>query len=172
MRLEKPEAEGDALTLTMSPLEWKELNALAKFGRAGLAYDCKAAYVAQVFNYLFLVSRFGFSQPEAILGDKDTQAALAELDRLAERIARGGGETIDVNVKLRKEAMRQLLVVAGKASESEEQANLISDAFPEAFPYRYPDLEFNGDYYADVFERLLTALYEDRSIEIARLGAR
>jgi hypothetical protein len=162
VRLEKPEDGSDRFNLIMSPLEWREVHSLVKFGQAGLAYDCKAAYVAQVFNYLFLVSRFGWLQPKDILSDKNTQAAFSEVDRLAEQFP-PGGSSVDVNLKLRKEAMRQLLTVLGKAAESEEQANIVSDAFPEEFPYRYPDLEFNGDYYADIFERLLTALHEDRS---------
>ena len=38
MRLEKPNPEDDTFKLVMSPVEWEEINALAKFAQAGLAY--------------------------------------------------------------------------------------------------------------------------------------
>ncbi len=169
MRLEKPDAGDDTFKLIMSPVEWEEIHALAKFAQAGLAYDCKAAYVAQVFTYLVLWGRFGgFPQPADIYSNHDMQAAFEALDRLAESVAPGAMNRGDVVLRLRKEEFRQLLILLGKASEAEDQADIVHGAFPDEFPSIYPDLEFTPSVYGDAFENLLMALHEDRSQEVIR----
>jgi hypothetical protein len=160
VRLEKPEPGHDVFSLVMSPVEWPEVHALAKFVQAGIAYDTRAAYVAQVFVFVM-------SQPEDILGNRNTQAAFAAVDHLAIEVppnAAGGG----VILNLPKEQMRQLLIMLGKAAESEDQADIIHDALPEKFPYRFPDIEPSSQFYAEAFTNLLKALHEDRSLNIER----
>lgn len=66
MRLQRDEPEADIFRLVMPFVEWKDVDALAKFAQAGIAYDAQTAYVAQVFAYLFL-------QPADLLHDADTQ---------------------------------------------------------------------------------------------------
>jgi len=153
----------------MSPVEWKEIHALAKFAQAGLAYDCTAAYVAQVFTYLMFVGRFGgFPQPADIHFNPDMQAAFAAVDRLAKSVPIGLMNRGDVVLGLRKEELRQLLIVLGKASEAEDQTEHLHDAIPEEFPYCFPDLEFAASYHGDAFDNLLTAVHEEGSQEIIR----
>jgi hypothetical protein len=169
VRLEKPDSGHDTFKLVMSPVEWEEIHALAKFAQAGLAYDCKAAYVAQVFTYLVLWGRFGgFPQPADIQSNQDMQAAFAAVDRLAESVATGAMNRGDVVLRLRKEELRQLLIMLGKASEAEDHAEVMLDAYPAEFPYIFPDLEFTPSVYGDAFETLLMALWEDRSQEVIR----
>jgi hypothetical protein len=65
VRLEKPDATDGTFNLDMSPVEWEEIHALAKFALVGLDYDCKAAYVVQVFTFIRFVGRSGgFPQKE------------------------------------------------------------------------------------------------------------
>jgi hypothetical protein len=94
--LEKPESGNDTFNLVMSPVEWREIHALAKFGQAAAAYDCTAPYVFQVIKY-------DASQPEEILADREMQAALAALDRMAARISPDGGGRGNVTFALPKE---------------------------------------------------------------------
>jgi len=76
VRLESPGLGSDTFHLVMSPVEWKEVYALAKFAQAGLEYDCRANYVVQVFTYLYLVSDFGISQPGDMLSNPNMQAQM------------------------------------------------------------------------------------------------
>ena len=160
MRLEKPEPAGDTFSLVMSPVEWKEIHALAKFAQAGIAYDAQAAYVAQVFVYVM-------SQPEDILGNRNTLAAFAAVDRLAAAVSANAAR-IDVVLRLPKEEMRQLLIMLGKAAESEDQADIVHDALPEKFPHRFPEMDPCSHYYADAFDDLLAALHQDKGLTISR----
>ena len=165
MRLEKPESGHDTFKLVMSAVEWEEIHALAKFAQAGLAYDCTAAYVAQVFTYLVLWGRFGgFPQPADIQSNQDMQAAFAAVDRLAESVPADGRNRGDVVLRLRKEELRQLLILLGKASEAEDKAEDLHDDIGVEFP----DLEFTPSLYGDAFENLLMALHENRSQEVIR----
>jgi hypothetical protein len=190
MRLEKPYSADDKFHLVMTPVEWKEIHALAKFAQVCLAYDCRTAYVAQILTYLVYVGQFGgFSQPANIQSDQNMQAAFAAVDRLAETAS-----TDDVLLSLRKEEMRQLLIILGKASEAEDRADhlnwdseaedqeerlnceseaedqveRLNYADPEKVPYSFPDLEFASDYYGDALYALLIALHEDKSLTISR----
>ena len=70
----------------------------------------------------------------------------------------------DVVLRLRKEELRQLLILLGKASEAEDKAEDLHDAIPVEFP----DLEFPPSLYGDAFENLLMALHENRSQEVIR----
>jgi hypothetical protein len=165
VRLEKIDPENDSCKLVMSPKEWKDVHSLATFAHAGLVYDGEAAYVAQVFTYLYLVGQFGvgpsaFSQPKDILADEGMQAAFAAVDRLAARTLpeSGTGEAV---LALSKHEMQELLHVLGKATEAEDQAEIIHGAFPEKFPHLYPELELATAYYADAFCALLQELRAD-----------
>ena len=59
VRLEKPEVGDGTFSLVMSPVEWQEIHALAKFAQASITYNAQAAYVAQVVTYMW-------SQPQAL----------------------------------------------------------------------------------------------------------
>jgi hypothetical protein len=155
VRLEKPLCE-DTFSLIMSPVEWPEILALAKFAQAGIAYDAQAAYVRQVFTYLML-------QPADLLRDADTQAAFAAVERLG--VAAGGGEVI---VRLGKAQMRQLLVMLGMAAESEDQAELVHGVEAEDLLHQFPDLGPSSQSYAQVFDELLQALYDGLSVNVRR----
>jgi hypothetical protein len=155
VRLEKPLCD-DTFNLIMSPVEWPEILALAKFAQAGIAYDAQAAYVRQVFTYLML-------QPADLLKDADTQAAFAAVERVG--VAVGGGEVI---VRLGKAQMRQLLVMLGMAAESEDQAELVHGVEAEDFPHQFPDLGPSSQSYAQVFDELLQALYDGLSVNVRR----
>jgi len=75
MRLVRPEPGDGCFNLVMSPVEWREVYALARFAQAAIAYDSRAAYVAQVFVYIV-------SRPQEILGNTNAHAAFAAVDRL------------------------------------------------------------------------------------------
>ena len=153
MRLEKH--EDDAFSLIMSPVEWPEILALAKFARAALAYDATAAYVVQVLTYVV-------SPRWDILGNQSTRAAFAAVDRLT------ADSVGDVILRLPKEQMRQLLVMLGMAAESEDQAELVHNVEPEKFPHQFPDLGPSSQAYVQVFDDLLEALYEGLSVNVRR----
>jgi len=152
VRLETPESGDDTFSLVMAPVEWADIQELAKFARAGIEHDAEAAYVAQVFVYIFL-------QPRDLMKDPDTQAALAAIDRLASgaHVDADGG---DVVLRLPKAQMRQILMMLGMAAESEDQAEIVHGAWPEKFPYPFPDMRFPGDYYAKLLDDLLDVLYK------------
>jgi hypothetical protein len=156
MRLEKPESEDGTFSLSMSPVEWPEVLALAKFAQAGIAYDTQAAYVAQVFTYLML-------QPADLLKDADTQAAFAAVERLG--ASAPGGEAL---LHLGKAQMRQLLVMLGMAAESEDNADLMRDDEAENSSHQFPDLGPSSQSYAQVFDELLQALYDGLSANVRR----
>ena len=161
MKLENPECGNDTFNLLMSPVEWREIHALAKFGQVAAAYDCAAPYVLQVLKY-------DASQPEEILADREMQAALAALDRMAARISPDGGGRGNVTFALPKEDMRQFLVILNMAAAAEKQAVLVHDSAPEKFPSLFPDIEVDCNYYADAFEDLLMALHNDQPLSITR----
>jgi hypothetical protein len=161
VRLEKPESGNDTFNLVMSPVEWREIHALAKFGQAAAAYDCTAPYVLQVLKY-------DASQPEEILADREMQAALAALDRMAARIPPDGGGSGNITFALPKEDMRQFLVILNMAAAAEKQAVLVHSSAPEKFPHVFPDIEVDCKYYARAFEDLLMALHKDQPLSITR----
>ena len=144
----------------MSVVEWKEVQALTEFAKAGIAYDVHAAYVAQVFTYLFL-------QPGDLIKDRDTQAAFAAVDHLATE-ARPHEDGGDIVLGLPKAQMRQMLMMLGMAAESEDQAEIINDGKPDEFPHKFPDIEISSSRYARAFFNLLDALYENRTLNINR----
>jgi hypothetical protein len=154
MRLEKPAPGSDVFTLTMSPGELAAVNALAKFARAGIAYDAHAAYVAQVFVYIFL-------QPRDLVGDHDTQRAFMAVDQLCAQPKPGDG---DVVLRLPKAEMRQLLMIVSMAAESEDRSEVIHDGKPDEFPHGFPDLKLPASYYAKALDDLLNALYEGTNL--------
>jgi hypothetical protein len=163
VRLETPESGDDRFNLVMAPVEWTEIHELAKFARAGIAHDAEAPYVAQVFVYIFL-------QPRDLIKDTDTQAALAAIDCLATG-AHPDADGGDVVLRLPKAQMRQILMMLGMAAESEDQAEIVHDGRPEEFPYRFPDMQFPGDYYAKLLDDLLAALYRDSALTLNRLSS-
>lgn len=162
MRLEKPGPRDDNYRLAMSLVEWKEVYALAQFAQAGIAYDAQAPYVAQVFIYVT-------SQPKDVLGNRNTRAAFAAVDRLA---AEGSADAAAgvVILRLPKEEIRQLLVMLGMAAESEDQADIIHDGEPDKFPHGFPakEIEIAASHYAEAFDNLMAALHEDRTLNIDR----
>jgi hypothetical protein len=153
----------------MSPVERQKIHALTKFAPAGLAYNCNAAYVAQLFTYLMFWGRFGgFPQAQDIQSNPKMQSAFAAVDRLAASVPADACARGVVVLALRKEELRQLLTVLGKASEAQDQSEILQDAIPQEFPYSLPDIEFTPDYYGDAFEVFLTAVDEDRSAQFLR----
>ncbi len=166
MRLETPVPGDTHLVLLMSPREWKEVRALAEFAQAGLEYDCRANYVVQVFTYLYLVSRFGLSQPKDMRSNPNLQAAVAGFDRLVETVLDADGSS-DIVLRLPKEQMRHFVMLLGKAAEAETQAQNLNELIPDEFPFSFPELEFPGSYYADQLSDLLAAIDAQRSLEVA-----
>ncbi len=147
------------LSLVLSPREWKEVSALAKFAQTGLDYDCDAPYVSQVFTYML-------SQPEDIQSNRNTHAAFSAVDRMAAEAPADGTNSGDVTLALPKKEMRQLFVVLSIAADAEKQADSLYDAAREEFPYPFPDIEVAPRHYAKAFDDFLTALHEDRSLII------
>jgi hypothetical protein len=161
VRLEKSETVDDIFDLVMSAVEWKEIHALAKFAQAGIAYDCKTHYVAQVFVYTV-------TEPEGFRDDENLKAAFTALDDLMAHTTPDGKNNIEVVLELPKEKMRQFLVIVRKAAESERQANLLHSAIPKEFPYAFPDLQVASGYYADAFADILMALGKNQAMNIGR----
>ena len=88
-----------------------------------------------------------------------------------DQLARGrlvGNTSGDVVLTLPKEQLRQLLVMLGKASESEDQGELLHDAEPDKFPHRFPDIGIAPAQYTEAFDILLAALDEEKTLEIDR----
>ena len=153
------EERDDTFHLVLSPMEWKEVHALAHFAQSGLAYDCAAPYVTQVFEY-------HLSQPEDLQSDEDLQAAFSAVAQMAETIpadSRNGG---DVTLGLPKEAMRQLLVILSMAASAEEQADFLYNGARDEFPYPFPELTVSSSDYARAFDSILTSLHHDNSLVI------
>jgi len=158
MRLKRSDV-ADTFELVMSPLEWKEVYALAKFGQIGLQYDCEAPYVTQVFVY-------ELTDPESLNSNSLLQSAFSSLDSMAEQIRPDGRSGHEVILRGLKEEMRELLILLGTAARAEEQAELLYNAVNDAFPSLFPDLEIPSRDYAQAFDDLLTALHEERSLGI------
>ncbi len=146
-------------SLVMSPVEWSDVYALAKFAQAGLAYDCETPYVAQVFTY-------DLSQPEELQGDKDLQAGFIAIDGLAAEIPTDQSQLVDVNLALPKEQMRQILVALNLAASAESTADSLYTVAPDTFPYPFPEIMVAARHYAKAFEELLTAVHKERSLDI------
>jgi hypothetical protein len=162
VRLEKPEPGKGTFSLVMSPVEWKETHALAKFGQTTITYDAQAPYVKQVFLYTV-------TEPEDFVESDNVQAAFAALDRLAAVVSSyslGG----DVILKLPKEEMRQMLVVIAKAAESKDRAEFYYGRFD--FLHRFPELDIPASHYAEAFVNLLLALHEDKSLREPKMRQR
>ncbi len=150
---------GALFHLVLSPMEWKEVHALAHFAQSGLAYDCAAPYVTQVFVY-------HLSQPEELQFDEDLQAAFSAVAQMAETIPADGRNGGDVTLGLPKEEMRQLLVVLSIAARAEEQADFLYNGARDEFPYPFPDLTVSSSDYVQAFDSLLTSLHHDKSLVI------
>ena len=139
--------------------EWKEVRALAQFAQCGLAYDCSAPYVTQVFVY-------HLSQPEDLQYDEDLQAAFSAVGDLAETFPADGGNGDDVTLGLPKEEMRQLFVVLSIAAGAEEQAAFLYNGDCAGYHYPFPDLAGSPSDYVEAFDNLLTSLHHDKSVVI------
>jgi hypothetical protein len=149
----------DTFQLVLSPMEWKEVHALAHFAQSGLAYDCAAPYVTQVFEY-------HLSEPEDLQSDENLQAAFSAVAQMAETLAADGRNGGDVTLGLPKEEMRQLLVILRMAASAEEQADFLYNGARDAFPYPFPDLTVPSSDYAQAFNSLLISLHHDNSLVI------
>jgi hypothetical protein len=147
-------------SLVMSPAEWRDIYVLAKFAQAGLAYDCEAPYVIQVFTYYL-------SQPRELEADKDLQAAFLAIDGMAAETPSDRSDPRDVNLTLPKEQMRQLLVALDLAADGEQQADTLHMVAPDRFIYPFPKITVAAPHYAKAFEDLLTAVHKDLSLEIS-----
>lgn len=159
MRLEKPEGGAGKFSLAMSPQEWKDIHALALFAWNGLAYDCEAPYVTQVFEY-------HLSDPENLHSDENMQAAFSAIAGTTETMTADGRDRGDVILSLPKEQMRQLLIILNIAGMAEEQADRLYNAARESFPYRFPDSSVPCRDYANACDDFLTALHHDNSLVI------
>ncbi len=153
------EERDDTVHLVLSPMEWKEVRALAHFAQCGLAYDCSAPYVTQVFVY-------HLSQPEDLQYDEDLQAAFSAVGDLAETFPADGGNGDDVTLGLPKEEMRQLFVVLSIAAGAEEQAAFLYNGDCAGYHYPFPDLAGSPSDYVEAFDNLLTSLHHDKSVVI------
>ena len=145
----------------MSPVEWKEIHALAILGQADIAYDCEANCAAQVFVRTAI-------EPEEFRGHENLKAAFTALDDLAARTQpdeKNNGQSI---LPLSKGKMRQFLVVVRKAAESERRANSLHSAVPDKFPLVFPGVEVAAGHYADASADLVMALHENRPMSIGR----
>jgi hypothetical protein len=140
-------------------MEWKEVHALAHFAQSGLAYDCAAPYVTQVFEY-------HLSQPEDLQSDENLQAAFSAVAQMAETIPADGRNGGDVTLGLAKGEMRRLLAILSMAASAEEQADFLYNGAREGFPYPFPDLTVSSSDYARAFDSLLTSLHHDKSLVI------
>jgi hypothetical protein len=149
----------DTFHLVLSPMEWKEVHALAHFAQSGLAYDCAAPYVTQVFEY-------HLSEPEDLQSDENLQAAFSAVAQMAETIPADGRNGGDVTLELPKEKMRQLLVILRMAASAEEQADFLYNGARDVFPYPFPDLKVPSSDYAQAFDSLLISLHHDNPLVI------
>lgn len=160
MRLEILESASVEFVLHMNQKEWTAVQALAEFAKAGIAYDAHAAYVAQVFTYVFL-------QPRDLVQDSATQRAFSAVDGLSAAPRIGDEEAI---LRLPKAEMRQMLMMLAMAAESEDQSEIIHGAMPNEFPHVFPDLELPSSYYANALNDLLSALYTERALTVECLS--